>query len=131
MINIQIHLLRNSKGQLVTIYKIVSFFVFFFSNRKTQVIYLQLTRKFTFSSVSNQQQHSGFLHLDDVFFPEGEPFMKSLHGFVRSSGFNSKEVQLVLSSPQFFRMYLTLWTSSAVYSQDGKKNIKLWSSQLC
>ena len=84
------------------------FFCLFFSNRKTQVIYLQLTRKFTFSSVSNQQQHSGFLHLDDVFFPEGEPFMKSLHGFVRSSGFKSKEVQLVLSSPQFFRMYWTL-----------------------
>ena len=74
MINIQIHLLRNSKGQLVTIYKIVSFFVCFFQTGKHKLFIFSFTRKFTFSSVSNQRQHSGFLHLDDVFLPEGEPF---------------------------------------------------------
>ena len=70
MINIQIHLLRNSKGQLVTIYKIVSFFVCFFQTGKHKLFIFSFTRKFTFSSVSNQQQHSGYLHLDDVFLHE-------------------------------------------------------------
>ena len=77
------------------------FFCLFFSNGKTQVIYLQLTRKFTFSSVSNQQQHSGYLHLDDVFLPEGEPFRLLLvheDGLVNGGGkFRVKRLRQVVA----------------------------------